>query len=149
MRGPNVTPGYWNQPAATAAAIDSEGWFRTGDIGFFDADGYLTSADRIKDMIISGGENVYPAEVESVLASHPAIAEVAAVGAPDEKWGEIVVAVCALKPGQSLDLEALRAFAGEKLARYKLPQRLEIVAALPRNTTGKILKYQLRDQVKG
>ena len=149
VRGPNVTPGYWNQPAATAAVIDADGWFRTGDIGYFDADGYLTIADRIKDMIISGGENVYPAEVESVLASHPAIAEVAAVGAPDEKWGEIVVAVCALKPGQSLDLETLRAFAGEKLARYKLPQRLEIVEALPRNTTGKILKYQLRDQVKG
>ena len=147
VRGPNIMAGYWKQPAATAAVIDGAGWFRTGDIGFFDDEGYLTIADRIKDMIISGGENVYPAEVESVLASHPAIAEVAAVGKPDEKWGEIVVAVCALKPDQTLDLEALRAFAGEKLARYKLPQRLEIVSALPRNTTGKILKYELRKQV--
>ena len=147
VRGPNIMAGYWNQPAATAAVIDGEGWFKTGDVGYRDADGFIYIADRIKDMIISGGENVYPAEVESVLASHPAIAEVAAVGAPDEKWGEIVVAVCALKPGQTLDLETLRDFAGQSLARYKLPQRLEIVTALPRNTTGKILKYELRKQL--
>ena len=95
-------------------------------------------------MIISGGENIYPAEVESALMRHPAIAEVAVIGEPDEQWGETVVAVAALKPGQTLDIEGLRAFAGDHLARYKLPRRLEIVGAVPRNATGKILKYQLR-----
>ncbi len=144
VRGPNVTPGYWNLPEATAQAIDRDGWLRTGDAGFFDEDGFLTISDRIKDMIITGGENVYPAEVESALMRHPAIAEVAVIGEPDEQWGEGVVAVAALKVGQSLTIEELRDFAGESLARYKLPRRLEIVAALPRNATGKILKYQLR-----
>ena len=98
-------------------------------------------------MIISGGENVYPAEVESVLFKHPAIAEIAVIGESDEKWGECVVAVTALKPGQSLTLEELRAFAGELLARYKLPRRLEIMSALPRNTVGKVLKYELRKAI--
>ena len=100
--------------------------------------------DRVKDMIISGGENVYPAEVESGLMRHPAIAEVAVIGAPDEKWGEAIVAVVVLKAGQTLTLQELRSFAGEFLARYKLPSSLETVAALPRNATGKLLKYQLR-----
>jgi fatty-acyl-CoA synthase len=144
VRGPNVTPGYWGLPEATALAIDADGWFHTGDAAFFDEDGFLTISDRIKDMIISGGENVYPAEVESALMRHPAIAEVAVIGEPDPKWGEAVVAIAALKPGQSLTIEALREFAGESLARYKLPGRLETIAALPRNATGKILKYQLR-----
>ncbi len=144
VRGPNVTPGYWGLPQATAEAIDQDGWFRTGDAGFFDEEGFLTISDRIKDMIISGGENVYPAEVESTLMRHPAIAEVAVIGEPDEQWGEGIVAIAALRPGRSLEIDELRAFAGESLARYKLPRRLEIVAALPRNATGKILKYQLR-----
>ncbi len=143
-RGPNVTPGYWGMPGATALAIDKDGWLHTGDAGFFDEDGFLTISDRIKDMIITGGENVYPAEVESALMRHPAIAEVAVIGEPDEQWGEGVVAVAALKAGQALTLDELREFAGGELARYKLPRRLEIVAALPRNATGKILKYQLR-----
>ena len=111
-----------------------------------DEEGFLTISDRIKDMIITGGENVYPAEVESALMRHPAIAEVAVIGEPDEQWGEGVVAVAALKAGQSLTIEELREFAGESLARYKLPRRLEFVAALPRNATGKILKYQLRQR---
>ena len=144
VRGPNVTPGYWGLPQATALAIDKDGWFRTGDAGFFDEEGFLTISDRIKDMIITGGENVYPAEVESALMRHPAIAEVAVIGEPHEQWGEGIVAIAALKAGQSLTLEALREFAGESLARYKLPGRLEIVPSLPRNATGKILKYQLR-----
>ena len=144
VRGPNVTPGYWNLPDATAKAIDADGWFRTGDAAYFDEEGFLTISDRIKDMIISGGENVYPAEVESALMRHPDIAEVAVIGEPDEQWGEAVVAIAALKPGKSLTIEDLRAFAGESLARYKLPRRLETIAALPRNATGKILKYQLR-----
>ncbi len=134
VRGPNVTLGYWGLAEATRQAIDKGGWFRTGDAGFFDEEGFLTISDRIKDMIITGGENVYPAEVERV----------AVIGEPDEQWGEGVVAIAALKPGQSLTVEELREFAGESLARYKLPGRLEIVPALPRNATGKILKYQLR-----
>jgi fatty-acyl-CoA synthase len=143
-RGPNITPGYWGLPEATQLAIDTDGWFHTGDAGYFDEEGFLTISDRIKDMIISGGENVYPAEVESALMRHPAIAEVAVIGEPDAQWGETVLAVAALKQGQTLTIEALREFAGESLARYKLPRRLEMVKALPRNATGKILKYQLR-----
>ena len=144
VRGPNVTKGYWGLPEATRLAIDGDGWFHTGDGGYFDEDGFLFISDRIKDMIITGGENVYPAEVESALMRHPAIGEAGVIGEPDPQWGEAVVAVVALKAGQTLTLEELRAFAGEHLARYKLPRRLEIVSALPRNATGKILKYQLR-----
>ena len=145
VRGPNVTPGYWRRPEATSQAINVDGWFRTGDAAYFDEEGVLTISDRIKDMIISGGENVYPAEVESALMRHPAIAEVAVIGEPDPHWGEQVVAIAAIKPGQTLTIEELRAYAGESLARYKLPRRLEIIAALPRNATGKILKYRLRE----
>ncbi len=149
VRGPNVTPGYWGLPQATKLAIDADGWFHTGDGGYFDADGFLFISDRIKDMIITGGENVYPAEVESALMRHPAIAEVGVIGEPDPQWGEMVVAIVALKAGQTLKLEELRAFASDHLARYKLPRRLEFVAALPRNATGKILKYQLRQSFLG
>ena len=148
MRGPNIMRGYWNKPEATAAAIDAEGWFHSGDIGYLDEDGFLYICDRLKDMIISGGENIYPAEVEAVLYDHPAIAEVAIFGEPNEKWGESVTAVAALKPGTSLDLETLRAWATERLARYKLPTRLEIVTALPRNPAGKVLKFELRDRFR-
>jgi fatty-acyl-CoA synthase len=149
VRGPNVTPGYWGLPQATKLAIDADGWFHTGDGGYFDAAGFLFISDRIKDMIITGGENVYPAEVESALMRHPAIAEVGVIGEPDPQWGEMVVAIVALKAGQTLKLEELRAFAGDHLARYKLPRRLEFVTALPRNATGKILKYQLRQNFLG
>jgi fatty-acyl-CoA synthase len=145
VRGPNVTRGYWNNPQATRDAIDADGWFRTGDVGYRDEDGFYYVCDRVKDMIITGGENVYPAEVESVLYEHPSIAEVAVIGAPDEKWGETVVAVAALKPGRELTLEELQAFAAERLARYKIPRALQLVTALPRNPTGKILKYRLRE----
>jgi len=144
VQGPNVMKGYWNKPEATAAAIDPEGWFHTGDVGYVDADGFLYIADRVKDMVITGGENVYPAEVESVLYEHPAIAEVAIIGLPDERWGEAVVAVVALKPGESLTLAELRTWATERLARFKLPSRLEVVDALPRNPAGKVLKFELR-----
>ena len=144
VRGPNVTLGYWHLPEATRAAIDDDGWFRTGDAAYLDEEGFLFICDRVKDMIISGGENVYPAEVESGLMRHPAIAEVAVIGASDEKWGEAIVAIVVPKAGQTVTLEELRSFAGEFLARYKLPSRLETVTALPRNATGKLLKYQLR-----
>jgi fatty-acyl-CoA synthase len=145
-RGPNVMKGYWNRPEATAEAIDAEGWFHTGDAGSVDEDGFLFISDRVKDMVISGGENVYPAEVESVLYEHPAIAEVAIIGLADEKWGEAVTAVVALNSGASLDLEDLRAFAEGKLARYKLPLILHVVEALPRNPAGKVLKFELRER---
>ena len=147
VRGPNVFKGYWGLPEATAKALDAEGWLHTGDAGFVDAQGFVTISDRIKDMIISGGENIYPAEIESELMRHPAIAEVGVIGEPDPTWGERVVAVAALKPGRHLTLEALRTFAQERLAAFKLPKRLEIVAALPRNTTGKILKQKLREDL--
>ena len=146
IRGPNIMKGYWNRPEATAAAIDNEGWFHSGDIGYLDDEGYLFICDRVKDMVISGGENVYPAEVESVLFEHPAISEVAVIGLPDDKWGEAVTAVAALNANHSLTLEELRAFADKKLARYKLPLRLHLVEALPRNPAGKVLKFQLREQ---
>jgi fatty-acyl-CoA synthase len=145
-RGPNVMRGYWRNPEATAEAIDSDGWFHTGDVGWMDPDGFLTISDRVKDMIISGGENIYPAEVENVIKEYPGIAEVAVIGVPDAKWGETVCAVVTLKAGQHLQLEQLRKFAETRLARYELPRRLEIVPALPRNATGKILKAQLRNQ---
>jgi fatty-acyl-CoA synthase len=145
-RGPNVMKGYWRRPDATAAAIDAEGWFHTGDIGHVDADGFLYIADRVKDMVISGGENVYPAEVESVLFDHPSVADVAVIGLPDERWGEAVVAVVALHAGVTVTLEDLRDFAGERLARYKLPTRVEVVEILPRNPAGKVLKFELRER---
>lgn len=144
IRGGNVMRGYWNRPDATAAAFDDEGWFHSGDVAYVDEDGFYFICDRLKDMVISGGENVYPAEVESVLYRHPAVAEVAVIGAPDERWGERVVAVAALKPGEQLTLEALQAFARQELAGYKLPRELRIVDALPRNPTGKVLKARLR-----
>ena len=147
VKGPNVMNGYWNKPDATATAIDAEGWFHSGDIGYVDADGFLYIADRVKDMVITGGENVYPAEVESVLYEHPAIAEVAVIGLPDERWGEIVVAVVAPKPGATVTLEDMRAFAGDRLARYKLPTRVELVDELPRTPSGKVLKYELRERL--
>ena len=141
-RGPNVMKGYWNRPEATAAAIDPEGWFHTGDVGYFDDDGFLFVADRVKDMVITGGENVYPAEVEGVLYTHPAVADVTVIGLPDARWGEAVSAVVVLKPDASLTLEELRDFASDSLARYKLPTRLEIVDVLPRNPAGKVLEIR-------
>jgi fatty-acyl-CoA synthase len=145
VKGPNVMKGYWNRPDATAAAIDAEGWFHTGDIGYLDEDGFLYISDRVKDMIISGGENVYPAEVESVLYEHPSVAEIAIIGLPDERWGEAVVAVVAPKPGDKVMLEDLRDFGSQSLAHYKLPTQLHLVDALPRNPAGKVLKFELRN----
>lgn len=146
VRGPNVMKGYWNRPDATAAAIDDLGWFHTGDIGYLDEDGFLYIADRVKDMVITGGENVYPAEVESALYEHPAIGEVAVIGLPDERWGEAVVAVAVVKPDHTLTLDELRDFGGRSLARFKLPTRLELTDVLPRNPAGKVLKFELRER---
>jgi fatty-acyl-CoA synthase len=149
VRGPNVMRGYWNRPSETAEAIDPDGWFHTGDVAYADEDGFYYIADRIKDMVITGGENVYPAEVENVLHDHPAVLDVAVVGLPDERWGEAVVAVVVPAAGGSVSLEELRSFAGERLARYKLPSRLELVEAIPRNPAGKILKFELRERFAG
>ena len=146
VRGPNVMKGYWNRPDATAAAIDAEGWFHTGDIGYLDADGFLFIADRVKDMVITGGENVYPAEVESALYDHPGVGEIAVIGMPDERWGEAVVAVVAAKPDAVVTLEDLREFGGRSLARFKLPTKLHLVDVLPRNPAGKVLKFELRER---
>jgi acyl-CoA synthetase (AMP-forming)/AMP-acid ligase II len=142
-RTPQVMLGYWNLPEATARAI-RDGWLYTGDAGYRDADGYLYIYDRIKDMIISGGENIYPAEVESALFGHPAVADVAVIGVPDEQWGEAVKAIVVKKPGASIDADELIAFARERIARYKVPRSVDFVAALPRNPSGKILKRELR-----
>ena len=147
IAGPNIMKGYWNRPDATAEAIDSQGWFHSGDIGYLDEDDFLFICDRLKDMVITGGENVYPAEVESVLYKHELIAEVAVIGMPDEKWGEAVTAVVALVEGGELSLEELRTFAESHLARYKLPTRLHMVPALPRNPAGKVLKFVLKEQL--
>ena len=146
IKGPNVMKGYWNRPDATAEAIDDMGWFHSGDIGYIDDQGFLFLCDRVKDMIISGGENIYPAEVESILYAHSAIVEVAVIGVPSEKWGESVAAVVVLVPESELNLEDLRNFAGEKLARYKLPSELYRVDLLPRNPAGKVQKFILKEQ---
>ena len=147
VKGPNVMAGYWNRPEATAEAIDQNGWFHTGDVGYFDEDNFLFICDRIKDMVISGGENIYPAEVESVLFEHSSIAEVAVIGVPDDKWGELLVAVVVLHPSTTLILEDLHRFVGKKLARYKLPRKLHIVDGLPRNPAGKVQKFILKEQL--
>lgn len=142
FRTPQLMKGYLNRPEDTAETITADGWFRTGDIGRVDEDGYIFVEDRLKDMIISGGENIYSIEVERVLAEHPAVTEVAVIGVPDEKWGETVKAVVALE-GEASGAELI-AFARERLAAYKCPKTVDIVDALPRNPTGKILKKDLR-----
>ncbi|MGC9542198.1 long-chain-fatty-acid--CoA ligase [Streptomyces sp. UG1] len=144
VRGPNVTAGYWNNPEANSAAFDEEGWFHSGDIGYLDEDGCLYIVDRLKDMIISGGENVYPAEVERVLASMPGVVDVAVVGVPDEQWGETVAAVISLDGTTEITLEAVHAYAAGKLARYKLPRSLKLVPTVPRNASGKLDKVSIR-----
>lgn len=143
VRGPSVFAGYWGKPEATAEAI-RDGWFHTGDLARVDAEGFYTLVDRKKDMIITGGENVYPVEVERVLYEHPEITEVAVIGAPDEHWGEAVVAVVVPAPDSSLTEDGLRAWTRERIAHFKAPRRVTFVDELPRNATGKILKRELR-----
>ncbi|GGY77491.1 fatty-acyl-CoA synthase [Streptomyces omiyaensis] len=144
VAGPNVTPGYWNLPEATAAAFLDGGRFRSGDVATVDADGYVTLVDRLKDMIVSGGENVYPAEIEDALLRHPGVAEAAVIGVPDARWGEVGRAVVVPRPGCSPTAEELRAHLEGLLARYKLPRSFVLVPELPRNATGKLLKDPLR-----
>ena len=144
LRGPQVTPGYWGNPAATEAAFTEDGWFRTGDIAKLDDDGHLYIVDRIKDMFISGGENVYPAEVENAIVEHPAVAEVAVIGVPDEKWGEVGRAFVLCRPGTTLTDAELRRFLLGRLAKYKIPVYVDVVKDLPRTASGKVQKAELR-----
>jgi long-chain acyl-CoA synthetase len=142
-RSPQNMLGYWNQPEATRRAIRND-WFYTGDAGYLDQDGYIYIYDRVKDMIISGGENIYPAEVESALFGHPAIADVAVIGVPDDKWGEAVKAFVVRRPGAEVTPDQLIGFARERIAGYKVPRSIDFVDTLPRTPTGKILKRELR-----
>jgi len=137
--------GYWNLPEATARTLDSDGWLRTGDAGYVDQDGYLYIHDRIKDMIISGGENIYPAEVESAICDHPDVAEVAVVGVPDDVWGEAVKAIVVMKKGKTATASDILGFTRERIAGFKTPKSVDFIDALPRNASGKILRRHLRD----
>ena len=143
-KSPQVMKGYWNNPKATAESITPDGWFKTGDAGYRDEDGYIYIHDRVKDMIVSGGENVYPAEVESALMSHPAIADVAVIGVPHEKWGETVKAIVVKKADVAVTESEIIEFSKGLLARFKCPTSVDWIDALPRNPSGKILKKDLR-----
>ncbi|HEX8168712.1 MAG TPA: AMP-binding protein [Beijerinckiaceae bacterium] len=144
VRGPNVFSGYWGDVAATAESLH-DGWFRSGDIGTRDDDGYFTVHDRKKNLIISGGENVYPAEIERVLLAHPDVAEAAVVGRPDPKWQEVPVVYVVLRPGAELDAEALKAHVARELARFKVPRAVAFVDSLPRSALGKVQHFRLRE----
>jgi fatty-acyl-CoA synthase len=146
VAGPNVFPGYHGLPAATAAAFTADGWFRSGDLGYLDADGYLHISGRIKDMIISGGENIYPPEVELLISEIEGVTGVAVIGVPDERWGEVPWAVMTVRDGYRLDADAVRARLDGRLARYKLPRNVVIVDELPRTASGKVRKADLRDR---
>ena len=144
LRTPQMFQGYLNKPEATAEVVTEDGWFRSGDLGRLDADGFLFVEDRLKDMIISGGENIYSPEVERVLAEHPAVMEVAIIGVPDDTWGESVKAVVSFHEGQSATEQELIDHCREHLAHYKCPRSIDVLELLPRNPTGKILKRELR-----
>ena len=141
---PQNTRGYWNRPSETERLLTGDGWLRSGDAGYLDAEGYLFLTDRIKDMVVSGGENIYPIEVEEVLAGHPDIADVAVIGVPDEKWGETVKAIVVLRPGATLTATQVLDYGKEHLPGFKRPRSVDLVEALPRNPSGKILKKELR-----
>ncbi len=143
LRAPIVMKGYWNKARETSAAV-RDGWMHTGDAAYRDADGFVFIYDRMKDMIVTGGENVYPAEVENAIFGHPAVADVAVIGVPDERWGEAVKAVVVLKPGADPDPGDIIAWTRERIAGYKTPRSVDFVAAIPRNVTGKILRRELR-----
>jgi fatty-acyl-CoA synthase len=143
IKGPTVTPGYWHRPEANRTAFTADGWFHTGDAAKQDADGYYYIVDRWKDMFISGGENVYPGEVENVIYQLDGVLENAVVGVPHEKWGEVGRAYVVLKPGANLDEEAVIEHCGAQLARYKVPREVRFLGELPHNATGKVLKHQL------
>jgi acyl-CoA synthetase (AMP-forming)/AMP-acid ligase II len=144
VRFASLMSGYWGRPEATAATITPDGWLRSGDGGHVDADGYIYVTDRIKDMIISGGENIYPAEIERVLAEHPSVGDCAVIGVPDDRWGEVPKAVVVPAPGRTVDVDALLGYCRTHLAAFKCPKSVDLVDELPRNPTGKVLKKDLR-----
>jgi fatty-acyl-CoA synthase len=145
ISGPNVSAGYWQQPTATEAAFADDGWLKSGDAAATDADGYIFIRGRLKDMFISGGENVYPAEVEQVLCQHPAVAECAVIGVPDGQWGEVGRAVVVLREQSVATPGDILGFLDGKLARYKIPRSVVFTGSLPRNATGKLLKSRLTE----
>jgi len=145
VRSGQNTVGYWGQPELTAETLVEGGWLRTGDAAYLDAEGYVYMHDRMKDMVVTGGENVYPAEVENVLSAHPGVLEVAVIGVPSDRWGETVKAVVVRRPGVDLDEAGLVAFARERLAHYKCPTTVDFADQLPRNASGKVLKKVLRE----
>ena len=145
IHSPSNMKGYWNRPEETAKTLIGDGWLRTGDAGLIDEEGYLFIQDRMKDMIITGAENVYPAEVESAIYGHPAVADVAVIGVPDERWGEAVKACVVLKPGVDADAESIIAFARTRIAGFKCPKSIDFIEVLPRNPSGKILRRALRE----
>jgi long-chain acyl-CoA synthetase len=145
IRGQQVMKGYWKMPEETAKSITPDKWFRSGDAGYMDKDGYIYIHDRVKDMIVSGGENVYPAEVENVLMSHPGIADVAVIGVPHDKWGETPKAIVVKAADSEVTEEEIIAFAQTQLAKFKCPTSVDFIDMLPRNPSGKILKKDLRE----
>ncbi|HEX7884385.1 MAG TPA: long-chain-fatty-acid--CoA ligase [Phenylobacterium sp.] len=144
IRGPIVMAGYWNRPEATAETIRPDGWLRTGDAGFMDENGFFFVHDRVKDMIVSGGENIYPAEVENAILGCPGVADAAVIGVPDDRWGEAVKAIVVPAAGADPDPATIIAYARERIAAYKAPKSVEFVDALPRNPSGKVLRRELR-----
>jgi fatty-acyl-CoA synthase len=145
-RGYLIMLGYWENDDATAAAIDAAGWMHTGDLGIMDEHGYVNISGRIKDLIIRGGENIYPREIEEFLYTHPAIADVQVIGVPDERYGEEICAWVRLRDGHTLTLDALREYCQDRIAHYKIPRHLEIVDEFPMTVTGKIRKVAMREQ---
>jgi acyl-CoA synthetase (AMP-forming)/AMP-acid ligase II len=146
IRGYNVMRGYLDDPEQTAATIDADGWLHSGDIGVMDERGYVRITDRVKDMFIVGGFNAYPAEIENLMMSHPDIGQVAVIGIPDERLGEVGMAFVVPRPGSAPDPAAIVAWCRDEMANYKAPKRVEIVDELPLNASGKVLKYELRDR---
>ena len=144
LRAGQAMKGYWNRPDDTAATFTPDGWLRSGDAGYIDEEGYLYISDRVKDMIISGGENIYPAEIENALMSHPAVADVAVIGVPSERWGETPLAVVVREPGSEPSEDDLIRHCRTRLATYKSPSQVVFTDVLPRNPTGKVLKHELR-----
>jgi acyl-CoA synthetase (AMP-forming)/AMP-acid ligase II len=144
IRSTTNMQGYWKLPEATAKTLGADNWLRSGDAGYLDADGYLYIHDRVKDMIISGGENIYPAEVEKAIFGHPEVADVAVIGVPSERWGEEVKAIVVPRPGATPDPASIIAWTRERIAAYKTPKSVDFIGALPRNASGKILRRELR-----
>ncbi|MEN9751173.1 MAG: hypothetical protein RLZZ600_220, partial [Actinomycetota bacterium] len=144
IRGNNVITEYWNRPEASRDSFVDGDWFRSGDMGYFDEDGFLFIADRLKDMIISGGENIYPAEIEQLIVELEHISGVALIGVPDEKWGEAPWAIVTVRPGTTTSLEEIRAHLDGRVARYKIPKNVIVVDEFPRTGSGKIRKADLR-----